>query len=206
MIMQEPTSKELYIMNGGQKLYIYKDGFGDVYNATPTEEAEWAAEIVATALGKIETEKHASGLQLAIDNLVYHKYDGLQEVLLRNIQDENPIRQIVFATALWNVAGYNESFGMIIQHLLYRRENSINEVFYALKDFKSHQGARSFLINCLEGDDDELARKAAGTIEAWAWFGMPVLKEGYLLIHLKIQDRHQPEFKAAVEKLKEILL
>jgi len=33
-------------MNGGNKLYIHKDGFGDVYSATAAEEAEWAKEVI----------------------------------------------------------------------------------------------------------------------------------------------------------------
>lgn len=204
--MQEPTSKELYIMNGGQKLYIYKDGFGDVYKATPAEEVEWAAEIVATALGKIEKEIHAAHLQSAIDNLVYHKYEGLEAVLLRNIQDENPVRQIVFATALWKLTGYADSFSILLQNLREKREACINGVFWGLKEFINHEGAKHFLISCLEGDDDELARKAAYTIESWAWFGIPKLKEGNLLIVLKMEYRDQPDFKIALAKLKAILL
>lgn len=47
--MQPFTSKELYMMNGGQKLYIYKDGVGDIYNATATGEAQWARDVVDRA-------------------------------------------------------------------------------------------------------------------------------------------------------------
>ena len=36
------TSRELYMMNGGNKMYIYKDGFGDVYSASAAEEMKWA--------------------------------------------------------------------------------------------------------------------------------------------------------------------
>ena len=48
------TNKELYMMNGGQKQYIGKDGFWDVYNATPEEEAAWDKELAENALSKID--------------------------------------------------------------------------------------------------------------------------------------------------------
>jgi len=41
-------------MNSGNKLYIYKDGFADVYIATPGEEQEWAQEVIANALEGID--------------------------------------------------------------------------------------------------------------------------------------------------------
>ena len=111
--MHNATSKELYIMNGGVKRYIYSDGFGDVYKATPEEEAEWAAEIVTNALVKIEKETNRSQLELAISNLSYHKYAHLEAVLLSNIQDPDPVRQIVFATALWKMTTNTEVIGKL---------------------------------------------------------------------------------------------
>lgn len=117
--MHNATSKELYMMNGGQKLYIYKDGFGDVYKASAAEEAEWAAEIIANALMKIEKETNRTSLQTALDNLIYHKYERLEQVLLENIHDADPGRQIVFATALWKMVAHRDqpSFRSVIEEL-----------------------------------------------------------------------------------------
>ena len=77
--MQPFTSKELYMMNGGQKLYIYKDGFGDVYEATAAEEAEWAQEVVEGALIKIATEKHSEAV--VMQNLYDYILNHLEEPL-----------------------------------------------------------------------------------------------------------------------------
>lgn len=203
--MHDLTSRELYISNGGQKLYIYKDGFGDVYKATAAEEAEWAAEIVANALVKIEKETNRSNLELAISNLVYHKYAGLETVLMNNVNDADPRRQIVFATALWKLKHNTESFNILLRNLREKREESLYEVFLGLNEFKNHEGVRSFLIDCLQGNDDELAVKAQRTIESWAWSGMPALRGDNLLTDLCIANRTLPSFRSAIEKLKKIL-
>ena len=60
-------------MNGGVKFYIHKDGFGDVYNATVAEEAEWAKEVIDRALKRIETDGNATSFKMAVDNLKFHK-------------------------------------------------------------------------------------------------------------------------------------
>jgi hypothetical protein len=100
------TSKELYMMNGGNLLYMYKDGFGDVYNATPAEEAEWSKEVVAKALATIDTQENAIELQFAIENLRFHHYPDLKTFLIEKIKDTSPARQEAFATALWDIFTY----------------------------------------------------------------------------------------------------
>lgn len=203
--MHNLTSKELYLANGGQKLYIYKDGFGDVYKATAAEEAEWAKEVVDNNLVKIQNETNRTVLQFAIAALVYHKYQGLEDLLIKSLQDTSPARQIVFASALWNMISNQKSFDIIYQNLMLHRCECLNDVFLGLHDFKNHEGAKRFLINCLEGVDDELAIKAQMTISMWAWSGMPELRENNLLEMLKIENKKQPTFKQAVDKLKQIL-
>ncbi|MEP7257051.1 MAG: hypothetical protein ABI687_01660 [Flavitalea sp.] len=94
------TSKELYIMNGGNKTYIGKDGFADVYSATPVEEAEWSKEVVTRAIAIIDKEENAVSLEFAIDNLRFHKYTGLKDLLISKMQDTNIARHKVFAEAL----------------------------------------------------------------------------------------------------------
>jgi hypothetical protein len=203
--MHDATSKDLYIMNGGVKRYIYSDGFGDIYKATPEEEAEWAAEIVTNALVKIEKETNRSPLEMAISNLAYHKYSGLEALLLSNIHDADPVRQIVFATALWKITAHTESFNIILQNLKHKREGTIYEMFLGLNEFKDHEGVRHFLVDCLQGSDDELIFRAQRTIEHWAWSGMPALRGDKILTDLLVENKGQPSFRSAIEKLKEIL-
>ncbi len=203
--MYDLTSKELYLANGGQKLYIYKDGFGDVYKATPSEEAEWALEVVAKNLLKIQTENNRTSLQFAIEALQYHNYSGLEDLLLKSLENTTATRQIAFAAALWNMVSNQQSFDIIYQNLLQHRSECINDVFMGLGDFKNHNGAKCFLVKCMEGADDELSVKAHVTLSIWAWSGMPALKENKLLEVLQPENKHQPAYKQAIAQLKQIM-
>jgi arabinogalactan endo-1,4-beta-galactosidase len=100
--MNRFTSKELYMMNGGQKLYIYKDGFGDIYEATVAEEEAWKQEYIADTLVQIDNETNNVVLSFAIEGLRFHKYPALNALLLSKINDVNcsPERKVVFETAL----------------------------------------------------------------------------------------------------------
>lgn len=203
--MADFTSKELYMMNGGQLLYMYKDGLGDNYHATPAEEAMWGKEVVERAMGIIATETNSVSLQFAIANLVYHKYDGIPTLLLDTMEYSTPERRIVFATALWNMVQYENSFDIIIEILKQHRPELLNIVFQGLNDFKDHEGAKYFLTSCLEGDDDALQIKAQVTLVMWAYSGMPQLRENKLLELLQIENKNNATFKTAIEKLKGIL-
>jgi hypothetical protein len=96
------SSKELYMMNGGDKLYIYKDGFGDIYQATAAEEEEWKQEYIAKTLVKIENETNAVALKFAIESLRFHHYPALNALLLVQLNKVNssPERKAVFEAAL----------------------------------------------------------------------------------------------------------
>jgi hypothetical protein len=203
--MQQFSSKELYIMNGGNKLYLYKDGFGDIYQATPGEEREWTQEIIANAVAKIELLEDAIHLKFAIENLVFHNYPELEELLLSKVKDTTPSRQIAFATALWTIYGYKKSFEIIYQNLLQHRDNSVNDVFMALIEFKNNQEAQLFIVNCLEGADELWLAKAQITIGMWAYTGIPALRAHNLLNMLTAENKNSSTFQPAVERLKTIL-
>ena len=202
--MYDLTSKELYLANSGQTLYIYKDGFGDVYKATPEEEAEWAKEVVAINVAKIQNDNNRVSLQFAIEALQYHKYAGLEDLLLKSLQNTTAPRQIVFAAALWNMVSNQQSFDIIYQNLLLHRSECLSDVFLGLGDFKNHEGAKRFIVKCLEGDDDELSVKAHVTLSTWAWSGMPALRENKLLETLQPENKNHPVYKQAVAQLKQI--
>lgn len=51
------TNKELYMMNGGQKQYVGKDVFWDVYNATPEEETAWQKNLLKLLCRKKAQQK-----------------------------------------------------------------------------------------------------------------------------------------------------
>jgi hypothetical protein len=201
--MAQFTSKELYMMNGGNKLYIYKDGFGDDYDATAAEEAAWSQEVIAKALSEVDKETNVTSLQFAIDNLLFHKYKGVDQLLLDKIQNTSPVRTIVFATLLWKTKEYEKSFGIIYQLFLNHRDECIHEVFHALIDFKNNIAARKFLLECLRGDDVQLQAKAHTTLGMWAYTGMPELRAVGLLNELRSKD--DPSFEAGIQQLRQLL-
>jgi hypothetical protein len=161
------TNKELYIMNGGNKQYIGRDGFMDVYNATPAEEAEWAREVVANALHVVDTGINSINIKFAIDNLVFQNYHALEDLLVIKMKDANPVRQIAFANSLWTFFNYPQSFEIIKENFLKHRGECLNEVFWALRDFRKNEAARKFLDGCLAGDDEELVAKAKMSMTMW---------------------------------------
>ena len=198
------TSKELYIMNGGNTMYIHKDGFGDVYCATQTEEAEWAQEVIEMALAQVDTVTYVTTLKFAIDKLLFHKYPNIESLLKEKIKSSIPQKQVVLATALWNIYRDNKSFDLMYKHLLHYRAECVDVVFLCLIDFKDNDQAKKFLLTCLESGDEELFLKATTTIGMWAYTGMPALRENNLLENLKSKHRDMPTFKGAMEQLKRI--
>ena len=196
------TPKELYIMNGGNKVYIYKDGFGDVYSATPAEEAEWAQEVVARALTRIDEEKSTTNIKFAVDTLRFHHYTALEALLLNKLKDTTPARQIGFATALWMFYRYATSFDIILHNLQQHRAECLNDAFYALGDFIKNPAATAFIINCLEGDDEEYIAKANMTIGIWAWSHLPALRENSLLELLRLGKADPESFTLSIKRLK----
>jgi Chaperone of endosialidase len=87
--MNRFTSKELYMMNGGQKLYIHKYGFGDIYEATAAEEETWKQEYIAETLMEIDTATNSIVLHCAIESLRFHQYQDLNALLISKINDAN---------------------------------------------------------------------------------------------------------------------
>jgi hypothetical protein len=196
------SSKELYIMNGGNKLYIYKDGFGDVYSATPAEEAEWAQEVVARALTRIDEEKNTTNIKFAVDTLRFHNYAALEALLLDKLTNTTPARQIGFATALWMFYRYAKSFEIILKNLEQHRAECLNDAFYALGDFIKDPAATTFIIACLEGNDEEFIDKANMTIGIWAWSHLPALRENSLLELLRMGRTDPESFTLSIKRLK----
>ena len=203
--MHNLSSKELYLVNNGQTWYIYKDGFGENYKATKEEEAEWAKEVVANKLLLIETETNRTGLQFAIEALAYHKYEGLDDLLIKKLQEASPVRQIVFASSLWERIKFEKSFEIIYDVLIQHGDEYLNDVFLGLNNFKNNDIAKKFIIGCLEGSDEKLHLLAQRTVSMWAWSGLHALKENELLENLLPGNKGSETFKLALEKLKRVL-
>jgi hypothetical protein len=206
MNMINPSSKELYMMNGGKLWYIYKDGFGDIYSATTEEEAEWAKELIEDSLVQIGTECNRVKLFFCIDDLVYHRYQGLEELLLKYSTDPVPSRQIVFATVLWTHFRYPNSFDLIIQNLVEHRNETIDDVFLSLAEFWASPSVRAFLVSCLLSQDLQLASKALHCLSSWSWAGLPELRQkDKILERLALNFRGTTTFNQAISELRVFL-
>ncbi|MEO6819001.1 MAG: hypothetical protein ABI204_04700 [Ginsengibacter sp.] len=203
--MQPFTNKELYMMNGGEKQYIGKDGFWDVYNATPEEEKEWAKELVENALVNFDSEEEAIRLHLAIENLTYQKYHDQVSVLVNSIPGASPEKQLLLATSLWDLKCSESDFEIVVAILERQNAPCFTAFFDHPGDYKHHLGARYFLIRCLQGNDEYLFEKAQTILSIWAWSGLPELREKSVIDRLQFNKREWPTWKAAIVRLKVIL-
>lgn len=199
------TNKELFMMNGGQKHYIGRDGFMDVYNATPEEEKEWAKELGENALAVIDSEEEIISLETAIENLASENYHDPVSVLLSKFPDASPSKQLVFATSLWYMNCTKKDFDKVFKILQQQNASCLMAFLDQPGDFKHHAGTRYFLIKCLQGNDEYLFEKAQTILSIWAWSGLPQLRENRSLDWLQFNIRDLPESTAAINRLKEIL-
>ncbi|RYY59874.1 MAG: hypothetical protein EOO05_11875 [Chitinophagaceae bacterium] len=90
------TSKELFRMNGGQKIYIHLDGFSDVYSATAQEEEEWSREMIIEAISRLEAGEGDLDESVATDRLIFLNSPGISSSLLaalrnKTLRQEHPI-------------------------------------------------------------------------------------------------------------------
>src|SRR5205823_3126493 len=129
------------IMNGGNKIYIHKDGFGDVYDATPEEEAEWAEEVIAASLLKLEESHNSTDLENAINNLRFHRYQELNELLVKKFEGSSGDRKSIFAAILSRVdlnAAWMEKkkVTLIYANLCETANKNMYDVFAKFADLK----------------------------------------------------------------------
>jgi hypothetical protein len=205
--MNNPTSKELYFMNGGRTHYIYTDGFGDIYHVTPAEEMQWQKELIESKLERLDMEKDPVVLKAILDTLIYHKAPNLQQIVTKKLPHAAPRIQIALVKCLWEIGAYPKSLSVLFSLLNNHRAECINDVFSAMFDMKDDREIRNFLLTCLEGEDVELFNKAHIVLNMWAYMGIPALRQGTLLQDLNISSKQSnlSVFQAALQELKHIL-
>lgn len=187
-------------MNGGNKLYLYKDGFGDVYSATPEEEAAWAQDVIDAALATIDTSENSSELMGAIENLRFHRYAGLDLLMVSELENASRERRISFAKALLRTPLYSRGVDALYQDEVQHRNSWTHHLMPVLQD-RASNAAKLFILTCVEGDDDALFIQATITLGRWAGSGMPALRQHRLLEILQPENRHHPLFCYAIEQL-----
>lgn len=205
--MYDMTPKELYFANGGQTMYIYRDGFGDQYKATPAEEAEWRNELIEREWKRLETETNAVSLKHLIDNLNYHKADDLVSKLVKKLDEVKPESRVVIAGCLWKINRYKKSFSIILETFNAHRKTVINHVFSTFQDMVGDKEVADFLFTCLQSDDAVLHQKAHMVLTMWSYMGIPALREETLETYLSRDSKltHPDAFENAIKTAKRIL-
>ena len=193
------------MMNGGQKMLLNAVCPDYRYQASPTEEYQWQQKLIAYEVKKLDVAISNTNLKMAIETLAYHSYPNLKEVLLQKLTSADPNRQIVIATALWTLYRFQKSFPFIRGIFLQNIPLYSDAVFQALNSFYDNESARKFVIDCLEGADSELLKKALETLSLWAHSELEVLRDSNIVRELKKGEYGSPEFNSAVEKVKTIL-
>lgn len=75
------VSKRLFMSNVGQVHYIYLDGDGPNYSASPAEEAAWRAELIADYTRRLSEEDDPSMLEFLARGLVMNGVKNVEEIL-----------------------------------------------------------------------------------------------------------------------------
>src|SRR6187402_670634 len=169
-------SEQLYKMNGGNKMYIHRDGFGEDYQATAEEEARWKKELIDEALARLTTEIDSVSLIARVETLRYHDLPNLQEILLDRLPQLTPAMQIAMAAALWKIYRYENSFTLIHTQFLAHPAELLNPTFTALQELHKNEAAKDFILTCLRGQDPTLRTKAVTTAGMWAYMGIPAIR------------------------------
>ena len=120
------------------------------------------------------------------------------------MEDTSPVRQLLFATALWRIYQYEKSLDILLYQVQHRSE-CLSDIFLCLGDFKNNIVAKKFILACMEGDDDLLFAKATMTINMWAYSGIPALRENSLLETLRPENKNKESFITAIKQLRKIL-
>jgi hypothetical protein len=145
-----------------------------------------------------------ASVRTAVDNLIFHNYSGLQALLLTKTQDAVSGRKVLLATALWRVYQYEKSLEILLEHT-HGESECVNIVFLCLGDFKDNVAAKTFILQCMAGDDEKVILKAKMTLGIWAYSGMPSLRENNLLEALQPSNKDKEAFKEALKQLALIL-
>ncbi len=74
-------SKRLFMENGGNLHYIGRDGFMDVYRATPAEEAAWRQELIEKYTRRLGVEDNETVLTGIAETLEYNGVKNLADLL-----------------------------------------------------------------------------------------------------------------------------
>lgn len=185
----------------------YNGYFEVAFQVIAADERNWRNELTEIYQAKLEVSENYHEAKAAIDHLLHLDAGNLSAILLEKLSAAAPQVKVALAVGMWKASQYEKSFFILFELLHRYRNTSLNPVFAAFQDMSDCRKVRSFALACLEGDDEELFRKAHFLLTLWGYIHIPALRSGNMMGEISLRSRQtQPErFRVALERIKNIL-
>jgi len=206
VLAPEPNaeSKRLFMENGGNVHYIHRDGFGDVYKATPAEEEAWRKELIEKYTQRLREEDNETILTHIVESLGYNNAN-VADLLCEAAKSALPKAKMALTKLLYEK--YDPERGVEIHLTLLELEEQDSYwrdyVFRILFQQRSTRVAQRFVVQCLRGDNELHFRKAVDVLQMWGYYGDKALTDIEFLRSLNWQDAcaADPNFTKALDKV-----
>lgn len=209
LLADNAESKRLFMNNGGLTHYIYLDGNGDRYSATPAEEAKWRAELLENYTQRIKVEDDGVILTHIARNMQLNGATNVEDLLLAAAENAPPKSKQGLAQALVEVFNSDKGAEILISLLELEVQDSYwrNYVFNCFFRMRNNQKVQAFLIECLQGEKELWFKKSVDVLRMWGHFGETALTDNNLLNALNWEDATaaDPNFRAAFDKVIKII-
>lgn len=202
-------SKRLFMDNGGQTHYIFLDGDGDRYSATPAEEAKWRVELLEQYTQRIQEEDDGTILVHIARNMQLNGATNVESLLLAAAENAPQKAKQGLAQALAEVCNSDKGAEILISLLDLEVQDSYwrNYVFNCFFRMRNNRRVQEFLIECLQGDKELWLKKSVDVLRMWGIFGETALTDNNLLNALNWEDATaaDPNFRSAFDKVIKII-
>ena len=204
------VSKRLFMDNGGQVHYIYLDGDGAKYSASPNEEAAWRAELIEQYTRRLSEEDNEPTLVHIARGLELNGVKNVGDLLFQATKKASPKVKQTLAKLLVDKTDPERGAEVLISLLEYEAETDYwrNYVFNSFFRMRNNQTVQNFLIECLRGEDEMRFKKSVDVLMMWGIYGDNTLTNKDLLGALNWNDAtaNDPNFRTALEKITNIIL
>jgi hypothetical protein len=203
-------SKRLFMDNGGDILYIHKDGFGDVYHATHNEEAAWRGELIEMYTRRLSEEDNESALAHLANGLKSNGVKNVGELLFEAFKTATPKAKQAIAKILTEQYDAERGAEALISLLEYEAETDYwrNYVFNSFFRMRDNRTVQNFIVENLRGDNEIWFKKSVDVLCMWGIYGDKDLTDREMLLSLNWNDAtaNDPYFRETLEKVIKIIL
>jgi hypothetical protein len=167
--LRNDRSKQLYMENGGQIHYIYLDGFGDEYRATPAEEAAWKQELIEQYRERLRVENNEVVLAGLLRSLHYHDVPDAETILIKRADKATLRERQAIGLALWNGNQHEKGVEILLSLMAEQETGSYwwNFVWTTLIRMQRSSIASAWVAACLKSNEPRFSQKAAEVIRVW---------------------------------------